>query len=78
MPFIAEFVNPQDPEAMSKPGFWKLKEEVVTLSRQAITEGVDGLREALGDEDDEVGSSKAVRKSNIISKLKRLLPGASN
>ena len=68
-PSIAEFVHPQDPEARSKPGFWKLKEEVVAISRQAITKEVNGLREAPDDEDDEVGCSKAVCKSNIISKL---------
>ena len=75
-PCITEYVHPEDPEARSKPGFWRLKEFVITLSRQSMTEEMENIN----NETDDCGdiSHRAQKKASILSKLKRLLPGSSN
>ena len=75
-PCITEYVHPEDPEARSKPGFWRLKELVITISRQSITEEMENINNETDDSGD--ASHKARTKTNILSKLKRLLPGSSN
>ena len=65
-PHITHFVNPEDPEARCKCGMNDLRNHSIQLARQSITDNIEELREASGDECE---SAKAHVKSNIVSKL---------
>ena len=73
-PTILDYVHHDDPEARSHPNMSRLKNLVVNLSRQDITDSVDELR-SLQDGDEQTRTNL---KTNILSKLKRLLLGATN
>ncbi|CAK0886943.1 unnamed protein product [Prorocentrum cordatum] len=73
-PKIAGYVQPENPEARSSPGFWQLKDFAVQLARRSLTEEISELRRQQGHSSfDHFAHSK----SNILTKLKRLLPGCS-
>ena len=74
-PKILEYVQANNPEARSTSGFTQLKDHAVTLARKQVTEEVEALREASKSESE---AAVAHRKSGILAKLKRLLPGAPN
>ena len=73
-PKIVEYVQPENPEARSSPGFWQLKEFAVQLARRTLTEEIADLRRQQGHS---TSDHLAHTKSNILTKLKRLLPGCS-
>ncbi len=87
-PVIMQHVHPSDPEARSSPGIASLRELVIKLSRQDITEELQNLQEAPtmlerdleeeGAQEDRRANEKSKRKQNIVSRLKRLLPGLPN
>ena len=77
-PLILQHAHPDNPEARSSEGISKLKELVVRLAREEITEEIEMLRQAAGEDDADSGSNRNVAKKNILGKLKRLLPGLPN
>ena len=74
-PKIADYVSPENPEARTSPGFWRLKELAVQLARLALTEDLEQLQR---DRAADPAAFQTQTKSNILTKLKRLLPGCTN
>ncbi len=70
-PAISKFVNPGDPEARSKQGFWRLKERAVELARESLMKDMEETMKITD------LNLKATKKQSILTKLKRLCPGAA-
>ena len=74
-PHLRTFIDPNDPEARSRPGMTQLRQHAVELGRQALLDDLRGFQEARSNMDPM--QAQAV-KDNLHSRLRRFAPGASS
>ncbi|CAK0822989.1 unnamed protein product [Prorocentrum cordatum] len=73
-PHIASFVDPKNPNACFTTGFQTLLDHAVSLARQSITDELRDVRQRQDEGDHDYKTT--IRKSNILSRLKRIMPGS--
>ena len=74
-PYIATQVPPNDPNARLHRGMAALREHALQLTKDAISDDLQALRQCLGDSH---GHCYEQQKEHILRKLKRTLPGSTN
>ena len=73
-PHIATFVNPKNPNACFTDGFRALLDHAVSLARQSITEELGDMRKQRDEGNHDYKTT--IRKTNVLSRLKRIMPGS--
>ena len=91
-PAISRHTNPRDPNTREKPGLQSLKDYALSVARQTLAQEMAELHhEAQPEGDDntttqptstntqeETNLHRERKRSNIVTKLKRMLPGSTN
>ena len=73
-PHLATYICPDDPNARASDAMPKLRDHAMQLAREAATEELRGLETTR----DSSNFSHKLRKEQILTKLKRALPGNAN
>ena len=72
--FLAEIIDPANPNTRTLPSYQKLRDHAVILARTQITTDFNAIQNDYASLDLQ---AKGRRKENILVKLKRILPGGT-